>query len=85
MPCSIMPIFMDIDCPKKGSFERAQTLGGKVERVERGFEKGTIYVGRQTVFHVNKAVPEWVITGIMVEINIKSDGTTTIQQANDRL
>lgn len=85
MSCSITPVLMDIDCPKEGAFTRAQTLWGKVERVERGFQKGTIYISRQIVFHVNKAVPKWVTPGIMVEINIGSDGETTIQPTNDRL
>lgn len=83
MSCSITPIFMDVDCPKEVAFTREQTLWGKVERVERGFQKGTIYMGRQIVFHVNEAVPKWVISGIMVEINIGSDGTTTMQQTNE--
>ncbi len=79
MACSITPILMDIDCPKEGVFTRAQTLWGKVERVERGHEKGTIYLEGKITFQANTAIPKWIKPGIRVEVNI-CDGETTIQQ-----
>lgn len=80
MACSIAPILMDTDCPKEGVFAVEKTLWGKVQRVERRFQKGTIYMEGQITFHVNANIPRWIMPGIRIEVNIDKFGTVSMQQ-----
>ena len=79
MACSITPISPDLECPKEVAPIRPQTIWGEVERVERGFQRGAIYLRGAQVFDVNKAVPKWIRPGIGIEINI-GNSEATIRQ-----
>ncbi len=80
MSCQISPILSDTDCPKEGDYKRTQTVWAKVERVERGHEKGTIYLEGIATLHINEKIAKWVKPGIRIELKIAGDGSATMQQ-----
>lgn len=80
MSCQLAPIFFDTDCPKSEGIAMSKTIWAKVERVERGHEKGTIYLEGIATLHINKKIAKWVKPGIRIELKIASDGSATMQQ-----